>query len=50
MHTSSNFESFVCLTLPIPSTNQCTLQDCLTHLNEDEYLIDDSRWFCMLKT
>jgi ubiquitin C-terminal hydrolase len=50
MHASSNFEPFVCLTLPIPSTNQCTLHDCLTHLNEDEYLTDDSRWFCMLKT
>ncbi|CAF4216202.1 unnamed protein product [Adineta steineri] len=47
MHTSSSYESFVCLTLPIPSTNQCTLQDCLQSLNEDEYLIDDdSKWFC----
>ncbi|CAF3507276.1 unnamed protein product [Rotaria sordida] len=46
MYTSHNFEPFICLTLPIPSTNQCTLEDCLRHLNEDEYLNDESRWFC----
>ncbi|CAF4224545.1 unnamed protein product [Rotaria socialis] len=45
-HFSINFETFVCLTLPIPLTSRCTLEDCLQHLYEDEYLADDSRWFC----
>ncbi|CAF1420306.1 unnamed protein product [Rotaria sp. Silwood1] len=45
-YTSHNYEPFNCLTLPISSTNQCTLEDCLRHFNEDEYLSDDSKWFC----
>jgi ubiquitin C-terminal hydrolase len=49
MYISRSLEPFVCLTLPIPLTNQCTLEDCLAYLNEEEYLIDDSRWFCMSK-
>ncbi|CAF1534685.1 unnamed protein product [Rotaria sp. Silwood1] len=45
-YASHNYEPFICLTLPIPSTNQCTLEDCFKHFNQDEYLINDSRWFC----
>jgi ubiquitin C-terminal hydrolase len=49
MHSSHNFDPFLCLTLPIPSINECTLEDCLTYLSQDEDLFDDSRWFCMSK-
>jgi ubiquitin C-terminal hydrolase len=49
MYVSRSFEPFVCLSLPIPLINPCTLEDCFTCLNQEEYLIDDSRWFCMLK-
>ncbi|CAF3683336.1 unnamed protein product [Rotaria sp. Silwood1] len=45
-YASHNYEPFICPTLPIPSTNQCTLEDCFKHFNQDEYLINDSRWFC----
>ena len=49
MYSSQNFDPFICLTLPIPPINPCTLEDCLTYLNQDEDLTDDSRWFCRLK-
>ncbi len=49
MRFSCCLEPFVCLNLPIPLTDQCTIEDCLTYLNEEEYLTDDSRWFCMWK-
>jgi ubiquitin C-terminal hydrolase len=47
MYMSHNFDPFVCLSLPIPLINECTLEECLSYLNQDEDLIDDSRWFCM---
>ncbi|UJR15329.1 hypothetical protein I4U23_002280 [Adineta vaga] len=44
--SSSRLEPFICLSLPISSTNQCTLQDCLAAVSQCEYLTDDSKWFC----
>ncbi len=46
---SISCEQFVCLSLPIPLKNECTLEDCLAYLNEEEYLPDDSKYFCMSK-
>jgi ubiquitin C-terminal hydrolase len=36
----------MCLTLPIPSADRCTLDDCLKQLSADEYLVEESRWNC----
>ncbi|KAJ1180428.1 hypothetical protein NDU88_005649 [Pleurodeles waltl] len=43
---SRTFEAFMYLSLPLASTNKCTLQDCLRLFSKDEKLTDNNRFDC----
>lgn len=43
---SRTFEAFMYLSLPLPSTNKCTLQDCLRSFSKEEKLTDNNRFDC----
>ncbi|XP_035252166.1 ubiquitin carboxyl-terminal hydrolase 8-like isoform X1 [Anguilla anguilla] len=43
---SRTFETFMYLSLPLASTNRCSLQDCLKLFSKEEKLTDNNRVFC----
>uniref|UniRef100_A0A674AF68 Ubiquitin carboxyl-terminal hydrolase 8 n=1 Tax=Salmo trutta TaxID=8032 RepID=A0A674AF68_SALTR len=43
---SRTFETFMYLTLPLASTNKCSLQDCLKLFSKEEKLTDQNKVFC----
>lgn len=43
---SITFQAFMFLSLPIPSSNRCTLQDCLRQFSAPEKMTGSSRWKC----
>ncbi|MGH0134989.1 UNVERIFIED_CONTAM: hypothetical protein FKN15_008892 [Acipenser sinensis] len=43
---SRTFEAFMYLSLPLASSNKCTLQDCLKLFSKEEKLTDNNRFFC----
>ncbi|XP_041713556.2 ubiquitin carboxyl-terminal hydrolase 8 isoform X2 [Coregonus clupeaformis] len=43
---SRTFETFMYLTLPLASTNKCSLQDCLKLFSKEEKLTDNNKVFC----
>ncbi|XP_053387107.1 ubiquitin carboxyl-terminal hydrolase 8-like [Mercenaria mercenaria] len=43
---SVTFQAFMFLSLPIPSSNRCTLQDCLRQFAAEEKMTGSSRWKC----
>ncbi|XP_075431712.1 ubiquitin carboxyl-terminal hydrolase 8 [Ascaphus truei] len=43
---SRTFEAFMYLSLPLPSTSKCTLQDCLKSFSKEEKLTDNNRVCC----
>nr|XP_023672879.1 ubiquitin carboxyl-terminal hydrolase 8-like isoform X2 [Paramormyrops kingsleyae]XP_023672880.1 ubiquitin carboxyl-terminal hydrolase 8-like isoform X2 [Paramormyrops kingsleyae] len=43
---SRTFETFMYLSLPLASTNRCTLQDCLKLFSKEEKLTDSNRVLC----
>lgn len=43
---SRTFETFMYLSLPLASTNKCSLQDCLKLFSKEERLTDNNKVFC----
>ncbi|KAM4037122.1 LOW QUALITY PROTEIN: ubiquitin carboxyl-terminal hydrolase 8 [Anomaloglossus baeobatrachus] len=43
---SRTFEAFMYLSLPLPSSSKCSLQDCLKSFSKEEKLTDNNRFFC----
>ncbi|XP_053575303.1 LOW QUALITY PROTEIN: ubiquitin carboxyl-terminal hydrolase 8 [Bombina bombina] len=43
---SRTFEAFMYLSLPLPSTSKCSLQDCLKSFSKEEKLTDKNRFHC----
>uniref|UniRef100_A0A8K9V8T1 Ubiquitin carboxyl-terminal hydrolase 8 n=1 Tax=Oncorhynchus mykiss TaxID=8022 RepID=A0A8K9V8T1_ONCMY len=43
---SRTFETFMYLTLPLASTNKCSLQDCLKLFSKEEKMTDQNKVFC----
>uniref|UniRef100_A0AAY4DZU1 Ubiquitin carboxyl-terminal hydrolase 8 n=1 Tax=Denticeps clupeoides TaxID=299321 RepID=A0AAY4DZU1_9TELE len=43
---SRTFETFMYLSLPLASTNKCSLQDCLKLFSKEEKLTDNNKVFC----
>ncbi|XP_072888886.1 ubiquitin carboxyl-terminal hydrolase 8 isoform X2 [Hemitrygon akajei] len=43
---SRTFEAFMYLSLPLPSSSKCTLQDCLKLFSKEEKLTDNNRFHC----
>ncbi|CAH2274065.1 ubiquitin carboxyl-terminal hydrolase 8 [Pelobates cultripes] len=43
---SRTFEAFMYLSLPLPSTSKCSLQDCLKSFSKEEKLTDNNRFYC----
>lgn len=43
---SRTFEAFMHLSLPLPSSSKCSLQDCLKSFSKEEKLTDNNRFFC----
>ncbi|XP_064192598.1 ubiquitin carboxyl-terminal hydrolase 8-like isoform X1 [Anguilla rostrata] len=43
---SRTFETFMYLSLPLASSNKCTLQDCLKLFSKEERLTDNNKVFC----
>lgn len=43
---SRTFEAFMYLSLPLPSSNKCSLQDCLKSFSKEEKLTDNNRFYC----
>ncbi|XP_066448745.1 ubiquitin carboxyl-terminal hydrolase 8 [Eleutherodactylus coqui] len=43
---SRTFEAFMYLSLPLPSSSKCSLQDCLKSFSKEEKLTDMNRFFC----
>uniref|UniRef100_A0A3Q3XL41 Ubiquitin carboxyl-terminal hydrolase 8 n=1 Tax=Mola mola TaxID=94237 RepID=A0A3Q3XL41_MOLML len=43
---SRTFETFMYLSLPLASTNKCSLQDCLRLFSKEEKLTDNNKVFC----
>ncbi|XP_018619567.1 ubiquitin carboxyl-terminal hydrolase 8 isoform X3 [Scleropages formosus] len=43
---SRTFETFMYLSLPLASSNRCSLQDCLKLFSKEEKLTDNNRVFC----
>ncbi|KAM8974484.1 ubiquitin carboxyl-terminal hydrolase 8 [Pelodytes ibericus] len=43
---SKTFEAFMYLSLPLPSTSKCSLQDCLKSFSKEEKLTDNNRFYC----
>ncbi|KAM9423971.1 LOW QUALITY PROTEIN: ubiquitin carboxyl-terminal hydrolase 8 [Salvelinus alpinus] len=43
---SRTFETFMYLSLPLASTNKCSLQDCLKLFSKEEKLTDQNKVFC----
>ena len=45
-YISTNFDTYMYLTLPIPRGESCTLEDCLKEFTKEETLIKQNRWTC----
>uniref|UniRef100_UPI00398E5957 ubiquitin carboxyl-terminal hydrolase 8 isoform X2 n=1 Tax=Pristiophorus japonicus TaxID=55135 RepID=UPI00398E5957 len=43
---SRTFEAFMYLSLPLPSSSKCSLQDCLKSFSKEEKLTDNNRFHC----
>lgn len=43
---SRTFEAFMHLSLPLPSSSKCSLQDCLKSFSKEEKLTDNNRVYC----
>ncbi|KAG8575576.1 hypothetical protein GDO81_009604 [Engystomops pustulosus] len=43
---SRTFEAFMYLSLPLPSSSKCSLQECLKSFSKEEKLTDNNRFFC----
>ncbi|XP_018432214.1 PREDICTED: ubiquitin carboxyl-terminal hydrolase 8 [Nanorana parkeri] len=43
---SRTFEAFMYLSLPLPSSSKCSLQDCLKSFSKEEKLTDNNRFYC----
>lgn len=43
---SVTFDTFMYLTVPIPSNTRCSLRDCIMHFAKEEKMTGDSRWRC----
>ncbi|XP_073509200.1 ubiquitin carboxyl-terminal hydrolase 8 [Phyllobates terribilis] len=43
---SRTFEAFMYLSLPLPSSSKCSLQDCLKSFSKEEKLTGNNRFFC----
>ncbi|KAM9312638.1 ubiquitin carboxyl-terminal hydrolase 8 [Gastrophryne carolinensis] len=43
---SRTFEAFMYLSLPLPSSSKCSLQDCLKSFSKEEKLTDNNRVYC----
>ncbi|XP_072421519.1 ubiquitin carboxyl-terminal hydrolase 8 isoform X1 [Chiloscyllium punctatum] len=43
---SRTFEAFMYLSLPLPSSSKCSLQDCLKLFSKEEKLTDNNRFHC----
>ncbi|KAM4676258.1 ubiquitin carboxyl-terminal hydrolase 8 [Discoglossus pictus] len=43
---SRTFEAFMYLSLPLPATSKCSLQDCLKSFSKEEKLTDNNRFYC----
>ncbi|KAG8440543.1 hypothetical protein GDO86_006330 [Hymenochirus boettgeri] len=43
---SRTFEAFMNLSLSLPSTSKCSLQDCLKSFSKEEKLTDNNRFYC----
>ncbi|XP_026878583.2 ubiquitin carboxyl-terminal hydrolase 8 [Electrophorus electricus] len=46
LHKSRTFETFMYLSLPLASSNRCSLQDCLKLFSKEEKLTDNNKVYC----
>ncbi|XP_078667182.1 ubiquitin carboxyl-terminal hydrolase 8-like isoform X1 [Branchiostoma floridae x Branchiostoma belcheri] len=45
-NTSTTFEAFMYLSLPIPSSGRCKLQDCVQTFTKSEKVSGSDKWYC----